>query len=207
MIDKITIYHPKPIKLKNTVMVTDPCYDMKTWCNIKVNDVLPGTYQIFVRRAKSKEDCYDGVSRLLLVHENYVHYFKNDKEDLISDIDGTNLLKKVELVHRYHQTPIGVDSGLAGFFNYDYFTKIKHSSNEKQTRWYHKVCDKIGNRHYTKIDTQGFISTNWFGDGGYNLFTFVDKADTTKEITVGFLLDYRLEPTDHISDNHLELAG
>lgn len=192
----IKTYHPKPIKLSNKVIVTDPCYDVNTWCNIKVNNVLPGLYHIFVRKVKSKTDCYDGVSRLLLIHQDYLSCFKNDNIDLINNNDSTVLLKKVELVYRYHNTPIGVDSGLAGFFNYDYFAKMRHSSNEKQTRWYHKVCDKIGNRHYTKINTEGFISTNWFGDGGYNLFTFVDKADTENEIVVGFLLDYRLEPTE-----------
>ena len=196
MVEKIKIYHPKPIKLKDKVIVTDPCYDLNTWCNIKVKDVLPGTYHIFVRRAKSKADYYDGISRLLLIHQDYLSYFKNNDINLIGDIDSTALFKNVQLVHRYHNTAIGVDSGLAGFFNYDYFAKIRHSSNEKQSHWYNKVCDKIGNRHYTKIDTEGFISTNWFGDGGYNLFTFVDKADTENEIVVGFLLDYRLEPTE-----------
>ena len=192
----IKTYHPKPIKLSDKVIVTDPCYDLNTWCNIKVKNVLPGLYHIFVRKVKSKTDGYDGVSRLLLIHQDYLSYFKNDNNDLINNIDSTALLKKVKLVYRYHNTPVGVDSGLAGFFNYDYFAKMRHSSNEKQTRWYNKVCDKIGNRHYTKINTEGFISTNWFGDGGYNLFTFVNKADTENEIVVGFLLDYRLEPVE-----------
>ena len=189
---KISTRHPGTIKLSSKVVITDPCYDVNTWCNITKDDVLSGEYEIFVRIGRSKRDCYNGVSRIILIHKDYLHYFINDKIDLIND-KNSKALFKTELVHRYHKTPIGVDSGLAGFFDYNYFTAVKNRTPIKYDRWFDKVCNKINNRFYTKIDAKGFFSTNWFGDGGYNLFTFVDKADTDDEFTVGFVLDYRLE--------------
>ena len=34
----------KRITLTNRVVVSDPCYDIPTWCQIILNNVLPGGY-------------------------------------------------------------------------------------------------------------------------------------------------------------------
>lgn len=58
------------IKLKETVIVSDPCYKKGTWCQIKLN-VKPGVYNIYPK----KLDFYDGEdkrnSMLFAVHEDY----------------------------------------------------------------------------------------------------------------------------------------
>ncbi len=178
------------IRLKNEVIVTDPCYDTDEWCNITVRNVLPGNYNIFVRNA-AKKDYYDGPSRVILVHEDYMDNFIDGNTDLIFDNDPASL-KQTELAQKYYETPIGVDSGLAGFFNYDYYRKAHSGTKEKQDKWFERICE-IKEKPCKKIGQNGFYTTNWLGDGGYNLYTFLDSADTKDEITVGFILDYRLE--------------
>ena len=39
------------ITLSENVMVSDPCYSPDTWCQTKLNSVLPGLYNVDVQKS------------------------------------------------------------------------------------------------------------------------------------------------------------
>ena len=83
------------IKLNSEVVVSDPCYTIPTWCQITLDNVLPGEYSVFSK----KHDCGDwGIrqSMLMVIHDQ--HEFD-------------------ELKWREAPGTVGVDSGQAGIFS------------------------------------------------------------------------------------------
>ena len=46
----------KTITLSENVMVSDPCYSPDTWCQTKLNNVLPGNYIVDVDYSDEGED-------------------------------------------------------------------------------------------------------------------------------------------------------
>lgn len=99
------------ITLSSKVRVSDPCYDMDTWCAGTLEDVLPGTFKCFYQRTGEGR-----VASIKVVHQDYdpVEYEPNE----ISDID------------------VGVDSGMCGIYDNDYFSN--HCNDED---WYDSICD------------------------------------------------------------------
>lgn len=103
------------VQLSNKVIVSDPCYDYSTWCQSILDNVLVGNYKCFVKNVKTEWD--DRIGELIIYHENYSDY-------------------PMELI----SCDIGVDSGQAGFFDYEYFKGIKDQDEEKREQWYQEVC-------------------------------------------------------------------
>ena len=58
------------ITLSENVMVSDPCYSPDTWCQTKLDNVLPGKYNVDVQ--KSDLDGWGTrVSSITVIHEDY----------------------------------------------------------------------------------------------------------------------------------------
>lgn len=104
------------IQLSDKVIVSDPCYDYSTWCQSILDNVLAGNYKCFVKSVETEWD--DRIGELIIYHENYSDYPK----ELIS-------------------CDISVDSGQAGFFDYEYFKSIKDQNEEKKEKWYQAICE------------------------------------------------------------------
>lgn len=94
------------ITLSSNVRVSDPCYDMDTWCAGSLENVLPGTYNCFYQRTGEGR-----VAAIKAVHEEYDPTEYEPME--IQNID------------------VGVDSGECGIYDEDYFAK-----NCKDEEWY-----------------------------------------------------------------------
>ncbi len=179
------------IRLQKEIIITDPCYEPENWCNVIKRNVQPGIYNIFTRHVSNRDKYINGISRVMLIHENYMEYFVNPNMDLIKD-DDPSAIKYSELTFKKADNPIGIDSGLAGFFNLEYFENIKNKSTEEKDKWWDRICE-IAGKDTMSIDDNGFFTTNWFGDGGYTLYLFTDSNDTEDETVVGFVLNYELE--------------
>ena len=170
------------IKLGNKVMVSDPCYTVPTWCQHKLNDVLPGEYSVY----NKKYDTGDwGVrsSMLIAIHQDY-------------ELDN---LKWKECIGAM----VGVDSGQAGIFDLPYYRKDSvfdtdsefnknfpsNIQDEEGDKWYGHMCDKTSGEEGWGHFENGVVSTSGYGDGSYNLYV----AKVNRKV-VGICIDFGVEP-------------
>mgnify|MGYP006293256153 CR=1 FL=1 len=152
----------KKILLDKVVMVSDPCYQDPTWCQVKLENVKPGYYNVFSK----DHDCGPwGIrkSMLLAVHEDYIN--KN-------------------LRWEEHPGEIGVDSGQAGIFAYDTYQNDNYEFDTPQLntpfvlpferdgdKWYGRICNfTLGDESWGAYD-KGVVSSSGIGDGAYTLYT------------------------------------
>lgn len=164
----------KTINLSDTVMVSDPCYSVPTWCQHKLTGVLPGKYLSTV--LKSDERAWgERIGLLVAVHEDYAGH-----RDLTwRTVKGAN---------------IGVDSGQCGIFsmetyrNDDVFQEpnnFGYSCHESGDHWYGHMCDRtLTDEQWGSYDS-GVVSSSGIGDGSYRLL--VAKKDGN---IVGIGVDY-----------------
>ena len=119
---KGTVENKGIITLGEKVMVSDPCYGLGTWCQGVLENVLPGQYDCNVEY--SDEGTWGTrVSAIEVTHVNYKASF---------------LLLQTE------DFEVGVDSGQAGIFDYEYYAKYHMDATERphvNDDWYDMVCD------------------------------------------------------------------
>ena len=157
-------------------MVSDPCYSLDTWCQTKLNSVLPGKYNVDVQ--KSDLDGWGTrVSSITVIHEDY------------EDTDDWE-----------QHSECGVDSGQCGIFCMTSYRNDEVSVGittptldnpfvipfrEDGDKWYEKIC------HFTLCEPQwgvydtGVVSSSGIGDGLYPMEVMMDK-----EKIVGIRITY-----------------
>jgi hypothetical protein len=168
------------ITLEENVIISDPCYEVPTWTQMTLSNVLAGDYRVHCRKVDAG-DWGNRVSMLLAVHGD--HEF--DTLDWVQA--GT----------------IGVDSGQAGIFNrtqyrqdneyvplgdgdISFFTESFYQKDGD--RWYIKVCSHtLGVTHWGSY-RDGAVSSSGFGDGGYNVYTASINGNV-----VAICIDYEVE--------------
>lgn len=155
----------KTIKLGNKVMVSDPCYRMGTWCQGVLDDVLPGNYNCTIEYSDEGEWGVR-VAAIEVVHESVDSYW----------------LELADFV-------IGVDSGQAGIFDYEYYAE-HHSDRELDDEWYKTVCHNTwADDEDGTIDGRGFVSISGYGDGSYPCYVAYDADDRIVAIRVEYIWD------------------
>lgn len=85
----------KTITLSDKVRISDPGYDIDTWCAGTLENVLPGKYECRVQYYENR------IAKIAIFHEDHLDIVPNEE----ADID------------------VGVDSGQCGIFDLDYFSK------------------------------------------------------------------------------------
>jgi len=149
------------ITLSENVMVSDPCYTPDTWCQTKLDNVLPGLYNVEVDRHDEGTGWGIRVSSITVIHKDYT-----DTDDWEQHSD------------------CGVDSGQCGVFC---MTSYRNDGivegittptldnpfvipfREDGDKWYEKIC------HFTLCEPQwgmydtGVVSSSGIGDGQYPL--------------------------------------
>lgn len=111
------------IELGNKVMISDPCYDLDTWCQGALENVKSGTWH--TKAENLNVNCWGNrCSALIAWHE---------------DVEEPNDFEKTDI-------RIGVDSGQAGIYDYNHFAYIK-DNKERDERWY----DSIETFRYKRI--------------------------------------------------------
>lgn len=124
------------IELGTKVDITDPCYDKNVWCRM-TTDCEPGTYKGYVEMS----DEGDWGMRVATIS-----IFKGDKMWGIEEMESIGT--------------IGVDAGLAGFFN------DKPDFNDRE---WTEFCDKIREGDAWNL-YNGIFSSSGYGDGGYEVY-------------------------------------
>lgn len=172
----------KTIILYNQVMVSDPCYEVGTWCQHKLTNVLPGEYQCTVAKFEASlwgERC----SFIIAVHKDY------------------NTDEKLNWRTARNAT-VGVDSGQAGLFSMETYRQDEvfvsgQSEHSKKwgshkedggEEWYGHMCDMTVSGEAWGTYPNGIVSRSGIGDGSYEL-----RVAKHKGKVVGMVLDFHIE--------------
>ena len=137
------------INLNKNINITDPSYDEDVWCRINNFPIPAGEYECYVRVLNNKET--EGFGDRIAVCG-----IRKEKPDQYQRIGM-----------------IGVDSGMAGFFNCD---------NKK-------VFENMIQHGYTDDVFAGddyFYTSSGYGDGGYDVYAGYKDGNIT-EVYIEFI--------------------
>lgn len=156
------------ITLNNKVIVSDPCYSIDDWCNKIINNMQPGEYECFGVLIDER------IGELHLIHKEVLDIYKE-----LEDIP-------------YNPEPlccsIGVDSGQCGIFDYEYYDKHQPDDDyDDSESWYTRICDiTLDPPCCGTVDNVGVVSESGWGDGRYNLYSYLDTK-SIKALKVVFI--------------------
>lgn len=169
----------KSINLGDEVVVSDPCYEIPTWCQAIVRNVLPGNYRTTVVKS-DKGDWGTRCSHLIAIHEDHCH-------------------QDEKFQWKHYPAVIGVDSGQAGIFSMDSYRKDDHPfdtqgydfganwDTQDGDKWYRQMCGRTLDTEQWGLYDKGVVSSSGYGDGSYTLFV----AMKNKKV-IGFVIDFGL---------------
>lgn len=166
------------ITLSENVMVSDPCYSLDTWCQTKLNNVLPGKYNVEVDKHDEGTGWGVRVSSITVIHEDYV-----------DDGDWEQ------------HSECGVDSGQCGVFCMTSYRNDEMSvgittptldqpfvlpyNDKGGDMWYEKMCHFTLHKDQWGLYDTGVVSSSGIGDGMYPLDVMMDG-----DKIVGMRLEY-----------------
>lgn len=133
--EKYTVEDKGTITLGSKVMVSDPCYGLNTWCQGVLENVLPGRYS-----------CKVGLSD------------EGDWGIRVADIEARHVNYADGLEYQAEDFEVGVDSGTAGIFDYEYYCQYHtdssewpHANRSWLDRCYNVTEEYIKNPHYVSF--------------------------------------------------------
>ncbi len=154
------------IKLGNKVMVSDPCYKPGTWCQGVLENVLEGNWNVEVRYGHDPFGTSNTLPHALIAHhENFMGIKPNEECDF----------------------EVGVDSGMAGIFNYNYYSDVINYDNESHDKWYKEICDYIFRVRSSVHCDDYIISFTAYGDGGYTCYVGRNEEGKIVSIMIDFI--------------------
>ena len=118
--DNVKTTHGQNITLGQRVRVTETCYDLDVWCAGSLENVKPGEYKTIMREF-DEDDWGIRVGTVEIWHESV----EPDYDHLV-ETDIT----------------VGVDSGQAGFADYDYYAAIWNNGEHED--FYFDKCVTFG---------------------------------------------------------------
>lgn len=144
-------------------IISDPCYEIGTWCAGRLDNVATGQWNAFVTRV----DGDDWGVRCSEISAYHVSVIDKNLDWVKSDIH------------------VGVDSGQAGIFDVPKF----HSKNEE---WYSQICDLTSSDLGAETLDGGVVSSSGYGDGGYDCY-YTKKDDKIVAVKICFIEEYNEE--------------
>lgn len=165
--------------LGTSARISDPCYDSNTWCAGTLHKVLPGKWEAFIERDSET----DRIGHLWARHSSHAT-LKREDINLRTDID------------------VGVDAGLAGIYDLDYFNQYHKPKKDDQEdpehyTWYRTNIIRFGKKDYKVIDDKCVISCTGWGDGSYICNIAKDDQDNIVGIHLDYLMDYEEEDEEY----------
>lgn len=158
------------------MLVTDPGYEKDEWYSKLVKNCKIGKWNVFVNRnhytyGKDMKD--QRIAALFVVHES-----------VNKNIFSTIHLEETDDQHAFFRwrggwvnlsCDIGVDSGQAGFFDYDNYGRNDLFRYEGRCgygdKWYSNCCDAtLGEAGVGIIANCGVNASSGFGDGCYSVY-------------------------------------
>lgn len=157
------------IQLKDSVYISDPCYDIDTDCQAKVDNILPGEYLCFSNMSYISDTWKFRVQDITIINKDY--YINEDILD--------------KLIYEHLDEEIGVDSGQCGIFDSEYY-KEKHKDDLDED-WYTRIFDITDDYFSGTIDNLGLVSVSGYGDGTYTAYVAKNTEGKVISIKVIFI--------------------
>lgn len=154
------------IQIKNKVIISDPCYELGTWCMSSQDNMLKGEYDYNVVM-QNEGDWGDRVASIEIWHKDY----SQPKQ------------------WKFKNSNIGVDSGQAGIFAEEIYPTTESTGEyDDEKSFYGQCCNvTLSDKQYGIIDNQGIVSSSGLGDGKYNCYTNFNKDGKCIAIKIKFL--------------------
>ena len=141
------------IELSDTVVVSDPTYELGIWCQGIIKNILPGVYNCYIE-ISDENDWGLRCSRIFVINKDY------EFEESDYRFDTREEFK------------IGVDSGQAGIFDLKYYQDTH--TPDSSTEWDDEIFEITTSQNKGGvIDKKGFIARSGFGDGAYDCCTSI----------------------------------
>lgn len=156
-----------------TFMVSDPCYEIGTWCQGQLNDVATGKWSAYVN--KSDEGKW-GIrcAELVVEHESI-----EDAGEL--SIEACSFV-------------VGVDSGQAGIFDLKYYANDEAFTSEENpendygdSKFYNFCCDLTLSEKNAGVIKYGAVSSSGYGDGSYSCCVYKNKNGKIVAVEIIFI--------------------
>lgn len=173
------------------VVISDPCYDLDTWCSSILTDVKKGIWEGRIKR-------------------EYISCFYYNTEllaTLNSDLKSEDIQELLDIC-------VGVDSGQAGIYDKSVYRNNNKIVNKKEgfkisvghcagDLWYSYVCETTLSKLHAGVLIGGVASTSGYGDGGYNCYCHRDVDGKIDGLRIVFIGDS--EETDEEEFEDLEI--
>lgn len=175
------------------VMVSDPGYNIGTWCQYVLENVKTGTW---MTTKTSSDEGQWGIRTASI--EAYIDEAPNDNDyELESNAD------------------IGVDSGQAGFFELDGYNNTKlfgdklmpvypafepkpdDDKEQQEIDTFYGICCEITLNRKTGVLPYGIVSDSGYGDGSYDLFVRRDTDGLVTAMKLVFIGEEEEEEEDY----------
>lgn len=162
------------------IMVSDPCYEIGTWCQGTLKNVRAGIWKGYIL-VSDEGDWGHRVSELIAMCDGS---------------DGSRWMPETGF-------QVGVDSGQAGIFDVTYYRdesvvldveRISEEIINPDDPWYSICCDRTLSDNSAGVIPFGVVSSSGFGDGSYRCYTTKDESGVTVGIRIVFIDD---EEADH----------
>ena len=141
------------IELSDTVVVSDPTYELGIWCQGIIKNVLTGIYNCYIEISDENEwglRC----SGIFAINEDYELEESDYRFDTREEFE------------------VGVDSAQAGIFDLDYYQKTHMPDSSEE--WDEEIFEITTNKNKGGIiDKKGFVARSGFGDGAYDCCTAI----------------------------------
>ena len=155
-----------PLMFGPKIDITDPCYDRDVWCRMNDVEIVPGDYTA-------------------------IAYLKDTggwgKRVATLGIYLNGIVPKVQDMHMFREG-IGVDAGMAGFF--------EGKPDFTDDQW-GNFCDMCRDAGYPSVFCEdhglfhGFCSSSGYGDGGYPVFVARNAKGEICALEIRFLSNHR----------------
>lgn len=150
------------ITLQGHVFISDPCYEMDTLCTTDAW-ILPGTYHCFFNYLIDKRND-KRITAIEIKHEQYLHATASE----------------------LYAHDIGVDSGICGIFDFDYFKE--HQSDDT---WQDIVYDTSYTEHLNP-QYKKFIETDFYKKHE-NIYAQYKKNEISDKDYMKHLIEFQKE--------------
>lgn len=156
------------------LVISDPCYDLGTWCMGTVPNVKPGLWTATIGIADTGE-FGERIAFLAVFHQ---------------DSPPIQKLKACPA-----SFDVGVDSGQAGIFDYNHFHDEEVIEDQELTdfgsRWFTYCCyQTLDGEHHAGLIPYGVVASSGFGDGCYSCYVYTDWD--SKAASWGVIIDFQL---------------
>lgn len=168
--------------LGTKVMISDPCYGINTLCQGVLKNIRAGFWDAYIKMC-DESTWGNRVAELIAISLDY-----ND------EYEGINCSE----INEPQSFKVGVDSGTAGIFDYDYYCKYHNESNAND-EWYNKqICEQFSPSDDSN-DLEQSIFTEFNGvvsktrNGGYDCFIARNDEGEIIGIKIVYINDLVIE--------------